>query len=264
MARLDIGERQRDQLGAVVGAEGGHVGLLDARQQCAELRQVIGADERELLEERVARRQVGEQFDHGLGDPPAHRQQRHGDTGLIERRLEIVVAGHLTELQSIADRRAEQQILGQRQVLVVAVAIERLDQRRQRRFRQPTMQGVARLQYLGRQILAHGRIDGAAQTELIDVAVEIDDGGHFQQLAQEILGVGGARRLVVDPVGGGIEGGIARALRLHDRQLTLAAIAIVLHGIAQRPMLQPVDQVLAHADRERDRSPRRHRRCGGR
>src|SRR6185312_10199390 len=63
VARLDVRERQRDQLGAVIGAEGGQVDLLDARQQGSEIREIIGADERELLEERVPRRQVGEQLD---------------------------------------------------------------------------------------------------------------------------------------------------------------------------------------------------------
>ena len=67
MARLDIGQGDRHQLRGLRGVHGGAV-LADARQEIAELRQIVGVDEAELLEEGMARRQIGEQFDHGLGD----------------------------------------------------------------------------------------------------------------------------------------------------------------------------------------------------
>ena len=55
MARLDIGEGQRASASRGRRRRWRPVGLADARQQSAELRQIVGADEAELLEERMAR-----------------------------------------------------------------------------------------------------------------------------------------------------------------------------------------------------------------
>src|SRR5262249_39705674 len=123
-----------------------------------------------------------------------------------------------------------------------------LHERRERRFRQPVMQGATRLKYLDRKICALGRVDGAAEAELIDIALEIDDSQNSQQLVQKILGVSSAGLLIVDPIGGGIESGIASAYRLDEGQLPLAALAVIGRGLAQRTMLQSIGQVFAHAD----------------
>jgi hypothetical protein len=61
--------------------------------QLLEVRQVLGRDEAELFEERMARRQIGEQFHHGDGDLLAKGDEVVGDVGGRQHAGEMRVAG---------------------------------------------------------------------------------------------------------------------------------------------------------------------------
>ncbi len=150
MARLDQLEGQAEQLGAVFRR---HLGIARrARQQRLELRQVLGGDEAELLEEFMARRQVREQFDHRLGDTPANGDEVVGQPGLVEHRQHVVVLGQPVGIEG--GGRPPCRTTGSPPALrgVVALGVECLHQRLQRRVGRALLQRRARLQDVLRRL----------------------------------------------------------------------------------------------------------------
>ena len=214
MARLDIAQRQGHQARAV--GLGHRLGALAAQslQQQADIGQLVGRDEAVLPEQRVVGRQVGEELDHGFSDGKAHAQQVLVQAEVLEDRLHVGIGGQIVAVELLADRRAEQEILRHRQVLVVFLGVERLDQAGIARVLQPAVQGVAGLQDLLGKVGPPGGVDRAAQAEGVDVLVELHLLERMHHAGQQVGGPGRARQLVVDPVGIGIERRVARALGL--------------------------------------------------
>ena len=91
----------------------------DALEDRLELRQVVLVDEAVLREELVARRQAAEQLDHGLGHLVAGADQQLVQAGGAQHLAHVGVAGQVLDVEHAPDRRAEQQVLGQRGVAVV-------------------------------------------------------------------------------------------------------------------------------------------------
>ena len=171
--RLDIREGDGDQP-LLVGRRGFlQAAALHARQQLLHQRQIVGGDEAELLEEGMARRQVREQFDHGLGDLFAHRDERRLQALGLDHLGQHLVVAQGREIEHRAARRAEQQVLRHRHVAVVFGGIELLDQVREVGLLQPAMNGDARLQeaFGDRRLVI--RIDPPAQAELIDIVLQL-------------------------------------------------------------------------------------------
>ena len=146
MAGLDVAEGQGHQARPVGLGHSFDALAAQALQQQANVGQLVGRDEAVLLEQRVVGRQAGEQLDHGLGDGEAHALQLEVEAGRLQHRLHVGVGRDVVAVEVLADRRAEQQVLGHRQVAVVAVGVERLDQAGIARILQAAMQRVARLQ----------------------------------------------------------------------------------------------------------------------
>ena len=122
----------------------------------------------------MARRQIGEQLDHGLGDAPADIGQGLGEAGIGQHLEQIGIARDAVGLQLRPDRRPEQQVLHQRHVLVVAVDVEGLDQGGERRIGEAVAQIDPGLDEFGGEIACARGVDGPAQAELIDVVLEFD------------------------------------------------------------------------------------------
>jgi len=250
MACLDVAQRQGHQPGTVGLRHG--IGALAAQalQQQADIGQLVGRDEAVLLEQRIVGRQAGEQLDHGLGDAEAHVQQVAVEAELLHHGLHVRIGGEVVAVEVLADRRAEQQVLGDRQVLVVLVDVELLDQPGIGRLLQPAVQLVPHRQDLLGEIGALAGVDRAAQAERIDVLVELDMLQHLHHAGQQVGRSGGARQLVVDPVGGGIERRIAGPLRLAPECLADRLCRGVVGRRGDRPVLQAEQQVVAHRERE--------------
>ena len=174
MARLDIGEGERGQAVAVLRRQRGDGSLAQPAQQRPVFRQILGGDEAELLEEGMARRQIGEQLDHGLGDAPADIGQGLGEAGIGQHLEQIGIARDAVGLQLRPDRGPEQQVLHQRHVLVVAVDVEGLDQGGERRIGEAVAQVDPGLDEFGGEVALGEGVDRPAQAELIDVILEFD------------------------------------------------------------------------------------------
>ena len=217
MAGLDVAEGQRHQARPV--GLGHRLDALAAEplQQQPDVGQLVGRDEAVLLEQRIVGRQAGEQLDHGLGDAEAHALQVEFEAGRLQHRLHVGIGGDAVAVELLAERGAEQQVLGDRQVLVVEVVVERLDQAGIGLVLQASAQRVARLQDLLGEIGPERRVDGAAQPQRIDVLVELDLLQRVDHARQQVGRAGGAGQLVVDPVGIGIERRIAGALAIPSR-----------------------------------------------
>ncbi len=127
VARLDQLERQCEELVSIRRIDRAQVRFHCARQDLLECRQVLVPDEAVLLEEFVPGRQSAEQLDHRLrhleSDPHEIGRQR----GFVEHAPHIGIPGEVLHIESLADRRAEQQVLGERGVAVVARRVETLD-----------------------------------------------------------------------------------------------------------------------------------------
>ena len=193
-------------------------------------------------------RQVGEQLDHGAGDVDADGHQVVGQPDAIEHLADI----GLEALQrvGVADRGAEQQVLEDRQVAVVALLVERLDQLGEVGLLQAIMQLAARSHDAGGELGPLLRVDGAAQPELVDVLLEVDDGEDADDPLVEIVRAAGAERRIVGPVGGRVEGRVAGAQRLGHRPVALAPHVGVVVLRPLRPVAQAVEDVVADALRK--------------
>jgi hypothetical protein len=128
VARLDIGERQGQEPRQVVAPEALAVAARPPADDRLVLGQLVGGDERELLEQRVPGRQAAEDLDHRLGDLRAHGGELLGDALGLQRLAEGSVLGKSAPDQGPRGRDAEQEILADRRLVVVALGIERLDE----------------------------------------------------------------------------------------------------------------------------------------
>ena len=124
MARLDIEKGQPDQPDAVslVGMAGLH-----SREDVPILREIIGRDEGELLEQHMARRNIAEDLQHGRCDAPAHPGQRLGQAQIVQNLPCQGMACKVRADKGRVDRHAEEDVLADRRVLRVARRIIGLD-----------------------------------------------------------------------------------------------------------------------------------------
>jgi hypothetical protein len=76
----------------------------------------------------MARRQIGEQFDHGLRDAGAEPHDVFGQLFAVEQRHDLRIAGKALQLEPVADRRAEQQVFADAEIAVVPLRIEGFDE----------------------------------------------------------------------------------------------------------------------------------------
>ena len=176
VARRDQLQRQRDQPLAIGRAQALQLGRVGAADQRAIVGQVVRADEAELPEVLVIRRQIGEQLDHRARELEPDLEQRLDQPGLGEDLLHVGLRGEVLDVEGLADRLAEQQVLGERGVGVVALGIEHLDQPAELRIPQALAHRPARLEEARGQLRLRLGVDRAAQPHLVDVAVELDHG----------------------------------------------------------------------------------------
>ena len=105
------------------------------------------------------------------------------------------------------------------------------------------------------------RVGAAAHAELEEGLLEVDHRQELDDALVELLRAGGARRRVVDPVGVDVERAIAGARGLVQLEVAAAPGLLVIGRLAQRPVLQAVDDVVAHRSRK---EIRRHADVGKR
>src|SRR5436190_2192541 len=80
-------------------------------------------DEGVVREERVALRQAAEELDHRLGGLVAGAQQELLEARVVQHLAHLGVGREVLDLESFADRRAVQQVLGEGRVAVVLVGV---------------------------------------------------------------------------------------------------------------------------------------------
>ena len=188
-------ERQRQQLARSSASSSPFSPTsADALEDRLELRQVVLADEAVLREELVARRQAAEQLDHGLGDLVAGAQQQLVQPGLAQHLAHVGVAGEVLHVEHAPDRRAEQQVLGERRVAVVARRDRSARPSRGCRASPAARASGARASSTRLGDVRPAPVRRAAQAELEDGFLEVD---HAQQLDDALLDVlrpGSSRR----------------------------------------------------------------------
>src|SRR6266851_4040399 len=231
-------EGQREQLAAILRFQRVAAGLVDAAEDGLELRQGAGADEAVLLEELVLGRQIGEQFDHRLRHLLAHGDEIVGQPDLVEDAQDIGVLGEEIEIEGGSDRRAEQQVLGERGVGVVALGVVALDEMGDALLGEAAGERVARLDHALGDVGPLLQIEPAAQPEGIDVLVEIDPPEDLDRAHDKLRRILGPGRFVIDPVGAGVEVGIAGLPRLLERNRHRLGAQRLVVALADRPVLQ--------------------------
>ena len=214
--RGDEFERQREQLGTIGCMQRPRPIGADAPEDRHEFRQVIRADEAELLEELVIGRQIGEQLDHRLGHLSAGLDQVVDQPDLCQDLQHVGIVGERFEVEGRTDRRSEQQILRDRGIEVEPLGIVGLHEIGDAVLDEPTGQRFARFeQPCGRFGLGF-RIEPPAQPEGIDVLVEIEAGQDLGNARRQTLVVGDPGTFIIDPVGMEVEVDVAGPPRLVD------------------------------------------------
>ena len=245
-------ERQRHQQVAVGCLNFFQAGIGNPGQHRLYLGQIVLLDETEALEEFVPRRQAAEQLDHGFGQLVAGLEHVVCKTGLIQHTAHVAVARQILEVElRLADGCAEKQIFGQRRVVVVAFDVELLDQALHAGRGKPRPDRLAREQHAVRQARMVRRIHRASQTEFEYRLLKLHRLQDLDDARVDVLGARGARGLVVDPVGIEIEQSTVGALCLFHLKLVLLELLAGVDPLAQRIVLEPVEQVVAHAGRKK-------------
>ena len=208
-------------------------------------RHFIGTEKAELIEEGVAGRQVGKDFDHRLGQLPARSEQRLAEAGIANDLPDKGMLGQTVDIEGVAGRRAEQQVFGKRRVGVVACPVEGLDQRRLLRFVEPVVQSRPRRQHRFGQIRPFVRIDRAAQAELIQVVAQVDQTQHVDALSVQRRTAGNAGRFVVHPIRRRVGIDVPRRVRIADIAVTPRPARIRLRCRIERTVAQAILQIFA-------------------
>ena len=266
VARLDIGERQGDEPGRVgraVAAQpdpapteplegrgavalGRRLGGGAAGEDRLVFRQLVGGEERELLEQRMPARQAAEDLQHGGGDPLAHGDEVVGEPGPVEDEADHRVLGQRPAGERRGGGDTEQQVLRHRRLPVVAGGIERLDEVGVPLRRQALAEGDPRLDQPGGEVGMALGIDLAEEAEAINLLAHADAGKPVEDQGVELARIGDAGLGVVDPVGRERCDRVSGAVRLGER-------LGVGHGGIRRAAVEAVHDVLAQGPREQDR-----------
>ena len=144
-----------------------------------------------------------------------------GQARAVEDLLDVGMGGEMVDVEGLVDRGAEQQVLGERRVAVVALGVEHLDQAAEARIREALAHRTARLEHRRRDLGLRLGVDRAAQAHLIDVAIEAHHGQRPHRRRHHLLGPAQPGARVVDPVGLAVERQVARALRFQHVALEL-------------------------------------------
>ena len=131
----------------------------------------------------MPRRQAAEQLDHRLGELVAGPQQVVVQPRLLEHFANVGVLRQVLEVESLAHRRTEKQVLGQGRIAIEARRIEAVDPVLDTVRSEAFAHRIASTQYLRADIavLAHG--NRAPQTKLeqrllqINYLENLDDAG---------------------------------------------------------------------------------------
>ena len=167
--------------------QAGHAAGIGRAEDRGVFRQLLRADEAELVEELVIRRQAGEHLGHRRGDLAAGLDQVLGQPDLVEHGADVLIAGQRLEIENGADRRAEQQVFRDAGIRVVALRIEGLDQVGDPVGGEAVAQRAPRLEQPRGQLGVGAGIEPAAQAEIVDVGLEIEPGQQLDDAASTIL-----------------------------------------------------------------------------
>ena len=237
-------EAQRDQALAIIATERVQPARIGAGGQRPVLGQIVGADEAELAEVLVIGRQIDEQLDHGGGDPEADLDQGVRQAGPLEGLLHVRMRRKMLDVEGLVGRRAEQQVLGERGIGVVAIDVEHLDQAAEARLLEPLAHGVPRLEHGGSDLGLSLGIDRAAQAHVVDVAIQAHHDQRPHRRRHHLLGAAQARRLVVDPVRLGSKGELPERSASSSSRLNISASAPSSSRGCTRAMPQSEEQVV--------------------
>ena len=119
----------------------------------------------------MAGRQAAEDFAHRLGDPKAHRDEVAEDAAALEDVAEAGIVGELAADQPARDRHAEEDVFGDRRLIVVARGIEGLDEIGHAGLVEGREQALARLDDALGKLGVRARIDHAGEAEAVDVVL---------------------------------------------------------------------------------------------
>ncbi len=100
------------------------------------------------------------------------------------------------------------------------------------------------------EILVALGIEAAAQTELVDVLVELHVRQQTDQACVELGRILQAGAFKIDPIGRGVQPRIAGAQRLAQASLVRAKRVAFIGAGAHRTVPQSIDQVVAQRERE--------------
>ena len=128
MARRDQLERQRQQFLPLFTPQRRDAAAVEGAQNGGERRQIIGADEAELLKKFMLVGQVGEHLGHHRGNLPADVYEIVGQPDLVEDLQHIGVVGKRLEVENRPDRRPEKKVFGDARIGVVLLDIIGLDE----------------------------------------------------------------------------------------------------------------------------------------
>ena len=244
MPRRDQLERQGQQLVPLLPVEPADPATFGGGEDRGEFRQFMRADKAELLEKFVFGRQTGEHLGHRRGDLTPGLDKVVGQPELVEHAAHMNIVGERVELEGGADRRPEQQVLGDRGVRVVALGVVGLDEVRDALGDEPLLQGAARFEEALGEFGLRRRIEPAAQPETVDVLLEIEAPQDFGNTFGQLRGAGDAGAPVIDPVGLQIEIDVAGAARLVELSLALPGERLVVFGRPQRNVPQREQQIV--------------------
>ena len=243
-------ERQRQELLALFVRERLGAAALEHRENGAEFRQLVRVDEAELLEEFVPGRQVGEHLAHRCRRVPAGFDEVVGQLELIEHRQDIIVAGQCLEIESRPDGGSEQQVFGNAGVAVVMVGIVGLDQLDNVLLGKPLGQRMARFQQPSGHVGTLRGIDAPAQTEGVDILLEIEPRQHLGDPAGQPVRIGDAGGRVIDPIGVQVEFDVAGSTGFHQLAGAAAGLVVVILGRLDRAVAKAEQQVFAESAAE--------------
>ena len=198
MARLDIGERQRDQPVAI-GQRFALAPGLGPIDDLLEGRQIARRHEGEALVERVAGLHAREDFQHHLGEPQADGRQFRRQAVTLDDLPDIAVRGEALLRERLVDGHAEQEVFADGGVRVEARRVERLDEARHAALRELVLDGAAHLdEALGHGVVGAG-VNLAEKPESVDVLVEAQKREQFEAAPVEFGRLLDAGRRQVEP-----------------------------------------------------------------
>ena len=184
--------------------------------------------------------QPREELDHGGGHRASRLEQVRNEPFRLEHFHHPGIVGEAIHVESVAHRRSEQEVLTHRRVVVVAFGVEALDESGDGGIAKPLPERASGPEETLAKV-ALG-VDGAAETEVEDVAIELDHPEHLEGALRGIVAEG----IVVDPVAVHVVRRVARNRRFRRP-------VRVRMGAGSRLVLQPVQEVVAHRRVEHER-----------